>query len=95
MGIDKASVINIARLARIRLNNEDLDELAPELTAIIHWVAILNEIDTSQVKPITSVADMGVIWREDKATDGECVKEILVNAPSAKGAFFAVPKVVE
>ena len=100
MALDKASVAHIAALARIRLAENEIEPLAEELSQILNWVEQLNEVDTSDVAPMASVAASGLPMREDRVTDGNCRGAVLGNAPRAaasggKTAFFAVPKVIE
>jgi len=100
MALDKAAVARIAVLARIRLDEAELDPLAAELSRILGWVEQLAEVDTSDVAPMSSVAAMSLPMREDNVTDGDCQGAILGNAPQVapsgpEKGFFAVPKVVE
>ena len=95
MAVDKAEVAHIAALARIRLDDAELEPLAAELSQILSWVEQLGEIDTDGVAPMTSVAAMRLPMREDVVTDGDCRDAILGNAPQTAKGFFAVPKVVE
>jgi aspartyl-tRNA(Asn)/glutamyl-tRNA(Gln) amidotransferase subunit C len=95
MALDKATVAHIAALARIRLAEAELEPLARELSHILTWVEQLNEVDTSGVAPMASVAATGLPMRDDTVTDGGCREEILANAPRTVRGFFVVPKVVE
>ncbi len=95
MALDKATVAHIAALARIRLSGAELDPLVDELSHILTWMEQLNEVDTSAVAPMASVATAGLPMREDKVTDGGRRDEILGNAPRAARGFFVVPKVIE
>ncbi len=95
MALDKAAVAHIAALARIRLAEAELEPLARELSHILTWVEQLNEVDTSGVAPMTSVAAARLPMRDDTVTDGGCREEILGNAPRTSRGFFVVPKVVE
>jgi aspartyl-tRNA(Asn)/glutamyl-tRNA(Gln) amidotransferase subunit C len=100
MALDRAAVAHIAALARIRLAEAELEPLARELSQILSWVEQLNEVDTSAVAPMASVAVSGLPMREDQVTDGDCPEAILGNAPRstpnvADKGFFAVPKVIE
>jgi aspartyl-tRNA(Asn)/glutamyl-tRNA(Gln) amidotransferase subunit C len=100
MALDKAAVAHIAALARIRLCEAELEPLVNELSQILTWVEQLNEVDTSAVAPMASVAASGLPMREDRVTDGECREAILGNAPrtaptGGKARFFTVPKVIE
>ena len=95
MALDKAAVAHVAALARIRLDEAELEPLAGELSRILAWVEQLAEIDTDNVPPMTTVAAMRLPMRDDKVTDGDCREAILGNAPQTARGFFAVPKVVE
>lgn len=95
MSLDKATVRNIAFLARIEVPDEALEPLAAELSSIIGWIEQLQEVDTKGVEPMASVADMSLHWREDAVTDGGNPAKVLANAPEAAEGFFLVPKVVE
>jgi aspartyl-tRNA(Asn)/glutamyl-tRNA(Gln) amidotransferase subunit C len=95
MALDKATVAHIAGLARIRLSETELEPLAGELSHILTWVEQLNEVDTSGVTPMASVAATRLPMRQDEVTDGACREEILGNAPRTARGFFVVPKVIE
>lgn len=95
MSLDKKTVAKVANLARIRVEDKDLEPMAVELNAILGWVEQLSEVNTDDVAPMTSVADMQLRWRQDEITDGGYQKEIVANAPSEEEGFFAVPKVIE
>jgi len=95
MSLDKNTVAKVANLARIRVEEKDLEPMALELNAILGWVEQLSEVNTDDVAPMTSVADMQMRWRQDEITDGGYQSEIVANAPSEEEGFFAVPKVIE
>ncbi len=95
MALDKAAVAHIALLARIRVADSELEPLAAELSQILSWVEQLNEVDTSAVAPMASVAATGLPMRADRVTDGDCRDAVLGNAPRTAKGFFAVPKVIE
>jgi len=95
MKIDQATVRHIAKLARIRLTQDEAERLEGELSGILDWVEQLEEVDTEGVEPMTSVVAVTTKMRDDKVTDGGCPDAILENAPAREGNFFVVPKVVE
>jgi len=95
MSLDKATVAQIAALARIRVAEEDLDGLARELSNILGWIEQLDAVDTEDVPPMSQAADLKLRWREDKVTDGGIQEKVLANAPAAKDGFFTMPKVIE
>ncbi|MBF0095534.1 MAG: Asp-tRNA(Asn)/Glu-tRNA(Gln) amidotransferase subunit GatC [Alphaproteobacteria bacterium] len=95
MSLDKATVRNIAFLARIDVPDEELAPLAGELSAILGFIEQLREVDTTGVEPMASVAEMGLFQRADVVADGAVPAKVLANAPDAAEGFFLVPKVVE
>ena len=100
MPLDKDAVAHIAALARIRLNEAELEPLAAELSQILTWFEQLGEVETDNVAPMTGAAAARLPMRDDRVTDGDCRDAILGNAPQAapeasRRGFFAVPKVVE
>jgi aspartyl-tRNA(Asn)/glutamyl-tRNA(Gln) amidotransferase subunit C len=84
---------------------EELAPLAGELSGIFAWIEQLNEVDTGNIEPMSSVSDVTLPLRADKVTDGGIAARVLANAPGGAvyidpsdknaGGFFAVPKVVE
>lgn len=95
MLIDKNTVGKIARLARIKVTEEEKDTLAGELSGILEMIKELNEVNTKGIEPLTSVVLMTPPMRPDVVTDGGIVDKILANAPEHTAGFFVVPKVVE
>ena len=95
MSLDREDVRKIAFLARIRVDDADLEPLAGELNNIIGWVESLGEVDTDGVAPMTSVAEMTLRRRDDVVDDGGDADRVLANAPDREGDYYAVPKVVE
>ena len=95
MAIDAATVRRVAKLARIREPEERLAPLAQELNGIMGWIDQLNEVDVTDVEPMTSAVAAKLPLREDVVTDGGDADAILANAPAKADGFFIVPKVVE
>jgi aspartyl-tRNA(Asn)/glutamyl-tRNA(Gln) amidotransferase subunit C len=95
MSLDHATVRRIARLARIRLEDEAVGRLAGELNGILGWIELLGEVDVQGVEPLTGGAQIALRMRADAVSDGGYREKILANAPDREGEFFAVPKVVE
>ncbi|MGH6912574.1 MAG: Asp-tRNA(Asn)/Glu-tRNA(Gln) amidotransferase subunit GatC [Geminicoccales bacterium] len=95
MSLDQATVARIARLARIEVQESELEPLARELSHILGWIEQLSEVDTQDVAPMTSVVAMRLALREDEVTDGAKAEAILANAPERQDGYFVVPKVVE
>ena len=95
MAIDAATVRKVAHLARIRVDEDKLEPLADELSAILAWIEQLNEVDTAGVQPMASTEAVSLPMREDVVTEGGDPARVLSNAPKGDRGFFVVPKVVE
>jgi len=95
MSVDAATVRRIAHLARIAVDDSEIEHLRGEINAILAFVEQLSEVDVGGVEPMTSVIPMKMKMREDVITEGDQAEAILRNAPARRDRFFAVPKVVE
>ena len=95
MSIDESTAAKVAKLARIKVEDEDLPALAKEFNTILGFIEQLGEVDVENVEPMVSVTPMRLKRREDAVTDGDQQDNVLSNAPDAREGFFAVPKVVE
>jgi aspartyl-tRNA(Asn)/glutamyl-tRNA(Gln) amidotransferase subunit C len=95
MSVDAKTVRDIAHLARIAVNDDEIEHLQGELNAILAFVEKLDEVDVTGVEPMTSVTPMTMKKRADIVTDGGDPEAILKNAPARDGDYFVVPKVVE
>jgi len=97
MALDRTTVAHIARLARIKVKDEELDALAGELSGILTWVEQLQEVDVNGVEPMAGSVTPGMTlkMRDDAVDDGGIQDKVLSNAPKSAAGFFAVPKVIE
>lgn len=95
MSLDHATIRRIAALARIRVEDAEIEPLRTELNGILGWIEQLNEVDVSTVAPLTGAVGMAMALRADVVTDGGYPDKILANAAERIGDFFVVPKVVE
>ena len=95
MALDPVTVRRIAALARIRVEDAEVETLQHELNGILGWIEQLNEVNVDGVEPLTGGARMAMKMRDDVVTDGGYPDKVLGNAPDRIGGFYAVPKVVE
>ena len=95
MPLNRHDVRKIAFLARIKIEDAELESISDELNGIIGWVNQLSEVDTDGVQPMTSVTEMLAPQRPDQVTDGNAAEKVLANTPDRVKNFFAVPKVVD
>jgi aspartyl-tRNA(Asn)/glutamyl-tRNA(Gln) amidotransferase subunit C len=94
MSISVEEVRRIAQLARLRFTEEDERRLAQDLSKVLDYVRTLDEIDTSDVPPLTRVhADVNVV-RSSTPVQRITREEALSQAPDRDDAYFRVPKVI-
>jgi aspartyl-tRNA(Asn)/glutamyl-tRNA(Gln) amidotransferase subunit C len=95
MSVDAATVKRIGRLARIRVEENEVEKYQGEINAILGFVEQLSEVDVAGVEPMNSVTPMQLRRRDDVVTDGGYPEKIVANAPLTEDNFFMVPKVIE
>lgn len=95
MSVDQATVRRIAHLARVALDEADVEQMGGELNAILAFVEELGSVDVAGVEPMASVTPMVMAKRRDVVAEGGDAARILANAPATADGFFVVPKVVE
>ena len=95
MSIDNSTVKKVAKLARLKVDAKEEQNLKNELNNILEWVDKLQKVDTENIDPMLSVSNEPMPMREDMVTSKLDNKQILSNAPEKRAGFFVVPKVVE
>lgn len=95
MSITKEEVKKVARLARIEMDDAELDKRTENINGILQWIDQLQELNTDGVEPLRDIVGTDLALREDKVDDGGDEDGILANAPEETQKFFVVPKVVE
>ncbi len=95
MGIDEKTIKKIAKLARIRISDDDVASLQNDLNRIVGFVDKMSEISIEKVEEFrfgeTSLSEM----RIDEETVENNAEQILSNTKNKKEDFFVVPKIVE
>jgi len=95
MTIDLKTVKHISKLSRISLDEEKAKKLESDLNSIFEWIEQLNELNTKNVEPLSSIAETKLRLRKDEIKSKNIRDEILKNSPDKNKDFFVVPKVVE
>ncbi len=95
MKIDKASIKKISHLARLEFDENSEDKMSLDMSQILDWVEHLNELDTTDVEPLTTMSSEVNDMREDKAGAHLDHEAGLKNAPKRDADYFRVPKVLE
>lgn len=95
MSLDKSTVKKVARLARLKMTDEELDRYGAQLNNILGFIEQLSEVNTDNVEPLPSPVDIPLKLRKDEITDGDIQDDVLANGPETVEGFYVVPKVVE
>lgn len=95
MSFTKDNVAKVARLARIRLSEEETAHYVKEMGSILSWIEQLQAVNTDGIEPLLSVSNQTLPWRDDVVSDGQLRNQVLSQAPMQNFGCFVVPKVVE
>ena len=95
MTIDLKTIKHISKLSRISVDDAKADKLAGDLNSIFDFIEKLNELNTDNVEPLTSVAETTLKLRTDNVESENIRDQILKNSPEENEDFFVVPRVVE
>ena len=95
MTIDLKTIKHISKLSRISVDDKKAKKLAEDMNSIFDFIEKLNELNTDNVEPLTSVAETPLKFRADEVKSKDIRDQILKNSPEENEDFFVVPKVVE
>jgi len=93
--IDQAQVRKVARLSRLDLTEAEVEEFTGQLSAILDYVAKMNELDTDNVEPLAHCLPVSNVFRADSVKESLGTEKTLANAPQRDGEFFKVPKILD
>jgi aspartyl-tRNA(Asn)/glutamyl-tRNA(Gln) amidotransferase subunit C len=95
MSLSVHDVQKVARLARLELSADDLIRMRPQISAILDYVAQLEQLDTTGIEPLAHPLPLQNVFRDDELTPSLSVNDALGNAPSRTGDYFGVPAVFD
>jgi aspartyl-tRNA(Asn)/glutamyl-tRNA(Gln) amidotransferase subunit C len=95
VSLSKEQVQHIALLARLSLDEKDIDEVVDKLSSIVDFVDQLQAAPTDDVVPMAHPMDMTQRLRADAVTEANERDKIQENAPSVENGLYLVPKVLE
>ncbi|MCQ2789199.1 MAG: Asp-tRNA(Asn)/Glu-tRNA(Gln) amidotransferase subunit GatC [bacterium] len=93
MMITVKDVEHVAKLARLELTEEEKEKFTRQLGDVLKYVEQMNEVDTTDVKPMAHAFDVVNVMREDKVVYEQTKEELMKNAPDVEDGFFKVPKI--
>ncbi|MBP1728502.1 MAG: gatC [Deltaproteobacteria bacterium] len=95
MKITRKEVEHVALLARLQLDEAEINTFTGQMDAILAYVEKLNELDTAGIVPTSHAVPMENAFRTDEVRPSIGVANALANAPDRVEGFFRVPKVIE
>jgi aspartyl-tRNA(Asn)/glutamyl-tRNA(Gln) amidotransferase subunit C len=93
--MDPQDIQKVATLARLKLTGEELADCGRQLTTILDYVRTLDEVDTTDVEPLTHAIPSENVFRDDVLRPSLPVSDALANAPKSDGRYFLVPPILE
>ena len=95
MRLTAQDVRKVASLARLKVSDAEVESLLGDLTAILEYVDVLNEVDTSGVSPMVHAVELHDVLRPDVVVPSLPRDQALQNAPQTDGEYFLVPAIKE
>ena len=95
MELSRDVVRKVAGLARLKVSEGELDSLVNDLSAILGYVQVLDEVDTTDVAPMVHAVELHNVLRSDVIVDSLPRTEALSNAPRSDGSYFLVPAIID
>jgi aspartyl-tRNA(Asn)/glutamyl-tRNA(Gln) amidotransferase subunit C len=89
--IDREQVLHVARLARLRLAEDEVERMSGELSSILDHIEKINELDLEDVEPTSHVIELENVLREDEPRESWPRERVLEEAPDVAEGGFRVP----
>lgn len=93
--ITRDEVAHLARLARLALDDQELDHYAAQLDVILQSVARVSEVATDDIPPTSHPVPLANVFRADEVTPGLTPEQALSGAPAAEDGRFRVPRILD
>ena len=94
MAVSKEEILHIAKLADLKINENEIDEYAKNLEDILDFVKVLNSVDTENIEESIGTLNNVNVFRKDEVKDFEDKELLLQNAPEKENRMFKIPKVI-
>ena len=92
--ITKEEVNKVAHLARLELNENEINNHAGQLEKILDYIKQLEKIDTDDVPCTTRAIEVTNVFRKDEKKKSDCTEELLELGPAREDKYFKVPKIM-
>jgi aspartyl-tRNA(Asn)/glutamyl-tRNA(Gln) amidotransferase subunit C len=95
MSLSREQVLHIARLARVGVEDEEVEQFAHQLSDILDYFERLRQVDTEGVPPTAHTLPLHNVWRDDEPEPSLDPEEVLANAPQREGDLFRVKAILD
>tara|TARA_A100001035_G_scaffold138265_1_gene108742 strand:+ start:714 stop:1007 length:294 start_codon:yes stop_codon:yes gene_type:complete len=92
--INEEEVKKVAHLARLELNENEINNHAKQLEKILEYIRQLEKIDTDDIPCTTRAIEVVNVFRKDQKKNSDCTEELLELGPSREEKYFKVPKIM-
>jgi len=93
--LTRDEVAKVALLGRLKLSDDELEQMTTQLGRVLEYVDILNEVDTEAVEPMAHPIELANVFRDDVERESLSREDALANAPKTDGRFFVVPPIFD
>lgn len=90
--ISDETIEYVGILSKLELSDQEKEQAKKDMGRMLDYIDMLNELDTSQVEPMSHVFPVQNVFREDVVTNNDMREQMLLNAPVEKDGMFVVPK---
>lgn len=92
--ISDETIEYVGILAKLELDEEEKERAKKDMEEMLDYIDKLNELDTTNVEPMSHVFPVNNVFREDEVCENDGHEEALTNAPERNGDSFVVPKTI-
>jgi aspartyl-tRNA(Asn)/glutamyl-tRNA(Gln) amidotransferase subunit C len=93
--MDSETVNHVAKLARLKMSQAEADAMTNQLSKVLDYITVLNEVDTDNVEPMVHAIELRNAFRSDEARESIPREHALQNAPATDGECFLVPDILD
>jgi aspartyl-tRNA(Asn)/glutamyl-tRNA(Gln) amidotransferase subunit C len=93
--LTRDDVAKVALLGRLKLSDDELEQMTTQLGRVLEYVDILNEVDTAGAEPMAHPIELANVFRDDVECESLPREDALANAPKTDGRCFVVPAILD
>ena len=95
MEIKKEEILHIAKLASLKIKDEEIEEYRKNLQDILNFANTINSVDTDKIEETNGISDNVNVFREDEVQEFEDIDALMQNAKDKQDNMFRIPKVIQ